>query len=604
MAEVINLAVETATKQKKIVLLDFTKAHPCQDYYNYYLERTHSRLKDHSRYGDTIWVIDLSEVSDAKIVQRIVSFTWHSLNAKRRSPRAFHESTVLPLVRIIAVCSESELANYDVFLQVMENIEQKIQKTSPQNERGVAKCAHRLFRFCTDEDHQDDPYQADMWNLRRMNIASERKNPSMDRERLYFDKFDNDDNKALVKKYAKHLLLNTDNSISTIASKIGSLAITLNMVSKPYTAWDFSDASSMVRQLKETGQKDRTTAQRIMYLEDLTEFLLLHDLIDDSPIKQYHSLTTTIYEFKETAPDFYVITQIFNAIGSFKDQSLCICFLIIYCTGMRVSEACTILKDCLEKTETAYFIRFYQIKMKKYVTNVIPESLYFLIEEYRKTVPEGTNYLFPGQHLKGPRQAGTFVTNFGKELQPFKIKNGDGSDYVFEPHSFRHLMAVRMRNEDIPFQYIVEQLHHESPEMTLAYLEFMDKQKLAKMKAFIDIHGNKAPVATEIKVDDADYAEYMRKYINAQMLPDGLCGRPIKLGKCPHCNACLHCADYRTSADFIDVHIAHRERLISFIELASKNGWRSQELEAKETKAVLDVIIKTLRKEVSTNGEE
>lgn len=604
MAEVVNMAVETAIQQKKIVLLDFTKAHPCKDYYDYYIKRSQSRLKKRNRYGETIWEIDLTAISNHLIVKRIVDFVWHSLNAKRRSPRGFHEATVLPLIRILAAFSENELAEYDLFIQGIHEIEQRDFSGKQQHTGNVFACAHRLERFCIDEDYLDNPYSADMWNLRRMSIATERKNPSMDRERLYFNKFANDDNKELVKQYAKYLLLNTDNSVSTIASKIGSLANTLNCVKKPYVKWDNDDTAYMVEQLKATGQKERTTAQRIMYLEEFTEYLLLHDIIEDSPIKQYHTLTSARYDFKETATDHYVITQIFNAIGSFKDQSLCICFLLIYCTGMRVSEACTIRKDCLEKTDKAYFVRFYQIKMKKYVTNVIPESLYYMVDEYRKTVPSGTEFLFPGQHLKGARQAGTFVANFGKELERFAVKNGDGSDYNFEPHSFRHLMAVRMRNEDIPFQYIVEQLHHESPEMTLAYLEFLDKQKLAKMKAFIDIHGNRAPISSEIKVDDADYAEYMRRYINAQMLPDGVCGRPVKLGKCPHCNACLHCSDYRTSIDFIDVHIAHRDRLVRFIELASKNGWQSQGLEARETKAVLDVIIETLEKEVPENGKE
>mgnify|MGYP000240724739 FL=1 len=118
------------------------------------------------------------------------------------------------------------------------------------------------------------------------------------------------------------------------------------------------------------------------------------------------------------------------------------------------------------------------------------------------------------------------------------------------------------------------------------------------MKKFVNAHGDETPITAEIQQNlDEDYAEYMRKFINAQMLPDGVCARPVKLGKCKHCNACLFCEDFRTSSDFMESHKEHLQRVISYIDLAKQNGWEIQEKQAKETKRLLTILIKKLEKE-------
>ena len=219
-----------------------------------------------------------------------------------------------------------------------------------------------------------------------------------------------------------------------------------------------------------------------------------------------------------------------------------------------------------------------------------------MIEEQRSAVPKDTEWLFPGQRMKRPRGSSTFVSCFKKELQRFNIKNSDGTPCNFTPHSFRHLMAVRMRNEDIPFQYIQEQLHHESPEMTLAYTEFLDRQKIAKMKHFVNANGDETPIAASITaVDDEEYAEHLRKYINAQILPNGLCDRPVKLGKCKHNNACLRCKDFRTSEDFLDVHEEQLKQTERYIAIADQNGWIVQADDARENCKILRNLIERLK---------
>lgn len=535
--------------------------------------------------------VDLSRITDEKLLMRVVGFMWYSMNPKRRSAKGYHFWTVLGLISLLNHIDVDSLSSYPKFLLNASNV------TEPNYKRIACEWVHRFIRYCEQEDNVDNPYRADIWRLDKMKLAPERINVSRNNKKIYFTDILDCTNKILIKRFAKHLLLNTDNAISSVVAKLNVIANTLNASGIAYNKWTKDIAEKVILDRKNK-VAPRTLAKQVMYLEEFTEFLIIHDVISDSPIKQFHELTLAEYKYKETSSDKYVLTQIFNVLGDVSDKSLVLCFLVIYCTGMRVSEACQLKKNCLEKYKNTYFIRFYQTKMKKDVTNVIPKALYEMIEDYRLSVPEEVEYLFYSKQINKPKQSSTFTSKFAKELEQLGVKNSDGTLYRFTAHSFRHLMAVKMREADIPFQYIVEQLHHESPEMTLAYLEFLNRQKISKMKKFVNAHGDETPITAEIQQNlDEDYAEYMRKFINAQMLPDGVCARPVKLGKCKHCNACLFCEDFRTSSDFMESHKEHLQRVISYIDLAKQNGWEIQEKQAKETKRLLTILIKKLEKE-------
>ena len=440
-------------------------------------------------------------------------------------------------------------------------------------------------------------YTADIWRDELAILAPERLNPSREIKSLNFKRIKNPENKELTKQYVRYLLLNTDQTLKYIRNQLCDVITVLNIVDKPYTEWAAADVEYLTGYLSQKKIKKNTLAQYILSFEAFTEYLLLHEILKDNPIKYLHSMAHYKYEYKTTAPDEYVITQIFNVLRTIKDQSLILRFLLIYCTGMRVSEACAIKKDCLEQTGDNYFVRYYQNKMKKWVTNIIPAALYEMIDEYKKTLSAETKYLFPRftDQLK-PSDADGFVNRMQQELSKANIKNTDGSPYVFTAHSFRHLMAVRMREENIPLQFIQEQLHHESPEMTLAYTEFNDRQKMAKMQQFIDIHGENRPITIDVPLaSKKEYAEAVQRFIHAQMLPNGVCTRSVKLPKCSHMNACLKCSNFRTSIEFLDIHEEYLKRMESYIVLADQNGWIMQAADARNTRETLITIINALK---------
>lgn len=593
MAEVVlNLAIEKAIKEKKLDFINFTQTNEHQEYYEFFVNCSDVKGK---RMKKTL-MVDLNDIEDKMLLRRIVEFSWYGMNPKRRNPHGYYTGNVLRLKYFLEETDIKLKKDYNAFLN---------------NAHGASECNYskkcfewgrRFYRFCLYEDNKKDPFKPDIWFLNKMNISPERINLSRNRKRLLFSGIKDKHNKKLVKEYIKYLLLNTDNSINTICFKLNSVKNCLNMVDKPYTEWDMKDAEVFVEKSK-NNRKVKSIANMIMHMEDFTAYLIYHDIISDSPIKHFHELTHFIYEYKETASDQFVLTQIFNALGKIEDIARVICFLIIYCTGCRVSEACQVEKDCVEKQGDSYFIKFYNPKMKKYAWNIIPNALAELIMEYRITVPDKTPFLFYAKDYDMPMQAISFTEKLGEELKSFNIINSDGTPYRFSPHAFRHLMAVKMREADIPFQYISEQLHHKSPEMTLAYLEFVDKSKIAKMKKFYNAKGDLAPIISDdIQVSDQDYAIYMSKFINAQMLPGGICARPVKLGECKHCNKCLFCDDYRTSVEFLDYHRELLNRINESIEIAKRNGWIIQEKQALRTKEALENLIDKIMKDEGKNG--
>jgi hypothetical protein len=49
---------------------------------------------------------------------------------------------------------------------------------------------------------------------------------------------------------------------------------------------------------------------------------------------------------------------------------------------------------------------------------------------------------------------------------------------------------------------------------------------------------------------------WFTRNVLAQALTNGFCAIPVVAGPCPHPDACLNCAHFRTDAGFLDVHKA------------------------------------------------
>ena len=88
-----------------------------------------------------------------------------------------------------------------------------------------------------------------------------------------------------------------------------------------------------------------------------------------------------------------------------------------------------------------------------------------------------------------------------------------------------------------------------------------------------------------------DENNWLRSNVMAQALSNGYCNLPLGQGCCPHANACLNCANFKTDL----VHLAqHKQQLATtekLLEVAEKNNWHKQIEINTEIKTRLKKII-------------
>ena len=410
-----------------------------------------------------------------------------------------------------------------------------------------------------------------------------------------FRNIENEHNREIIKKYMKYLIVLTNYNLSTIIAKKYVCSIFVNKILKEKKI-ENSNREDIEKFINYISSKYSRWNDYVCELKQFYEWLSINNFIDE--IIVYNNDFNCKHSQKISAIDDFVINQIFNNLDKI-DEKYRLIFLLNYSTGLRISEICILKKDLLYKENEHYYIRFYSQKMKKEVTNEICETLYLMLEEYIKNLANnGCEYLFT-TNQKDAILSNTISRHLNDAFKKLEIKDKNGNIYKYRSHDYRHTIATKMVELDIPIQIIQKVLHHESPEMTLAYAEIRETHKIKKFKDFVNAQGELAPLEEFKDIEDELItAEWIRQNINAQILPNGYCGMPIKLGKCPHANSCLECTNFRTSIEFLDEHKKQLAKTNELIEICEKNNWLPQLETNKKNALILENLINKLE-----NGE-
>lgn len=269
-------------------------------------------------------------------------------------------------------------------------------------------------------------------------------------------------------------------------------------------------------------------------------------------------------------------------------------------TGRRINEICTLPYNCIKQDEEKdYLLEVYESKTKK--AYLIPISkncanVIFEQQEYLKEIGEEKNeYLFPSKKTaKAHHASARHIHELLNQLARTKnIKDANGKIWKFSAHQFRHTVGTRMINAGVS-QFIVQRyLGHETPEMTSRYA-YIHNQTMKKVfskfqNTIVDIQGT-------LLSDDEINAEtrWLKHNIMAQALPNGFCALPSVQNRCPHANACLTCANFRTNKSFLSQHKKQLSTTNNLIGIAEKKGWKKQLEMHNSIKTNLEKIINTL----------
>jgi hypothetical protein len=252
--------------------------------------------------------------------------------------------------------------------------------------------------------------------------------------------------------------------------------------------------------------------------------------------------------------------------------------------------------DCLSQdARGVFYLRYLQGKVRRENAIPVSQEIARVVQDQLEAVREGgkpSSLLFPSERGRPIRQA-SFTQVINQLAYTHKIKDPTGKLFRFQSHQFRHTVGTRMINLGVPHHIIQRYLGHKGPEMTSRYAHIHDstmREKLSEYLAgtLVDVSGNK--VAADTANDTAELQWFTRNVL-AQALTNGYCAIPTVAGPCPHPNACLNCAHFRTDITFLDVHRSELRETERVIAKADANGWvRQSEMNQRKRTSLVKII--------------
>jgi integrase len=276
--------------------------------------------------------------------------------------------------------------------------------------------------------------------------------------------------------------------------------------------------------------------------------------------------------------------------------------ILISC-GLRLGDARRLPFDCIVRDAAhAPYLAWVNYKIRERVAffPISEELATQIAEQQRRTrdrFPTGP-WLFTARqnNLNGskPMSATAWQRQLHQWLLDIKLTDSNGTPARLTPHQFRHTLATRLINADVP-QHVVQQLlDHMSPEMTNRYAR-LHQQTLRRhweTATKINADGQEITIAPEHPLADAAWMRL--SMVRAKVtLPNGYCGAPVQTD-CEYANPCLDCRFFITTADFLDQHRRQRTETHRLIADAEQAGLARVAEKNQRTAAKLDTIIGAL----------
>lgn len=415
--------------------------------------------------------------------------------------------------------------------------------------------------------------------------------------------------KLIIKKYVFQVGCNKScHFVRQIITIMNSFSEFLSAFSREIKSIHEIDREIVLEYIKFLAKKDYSHTSRQIMLIVLSTFFDKCNELGWMNIKRKLIYPEDIPQRQNKIPRFIpdsVLNQLNEKIQH-TDPHVRRMIQVLQETGVRINELLKLSFTCIfQDKDGDYFLKYFQSKMNKDHVIPISNQLSLTIKEQQQAVTNEWgchDLLFPmPQHIQHQnkiirkrktnnrgtqwrrRSLARYLEKFSNENQ---ILGPDGKVWIFKFHSFRHTVATKMINHNVP-QHIVQRfLGHESPMMTSRYAHIFDE---TRKNAFSEFRGKMVNITGAIVTpeqiandlaqgtnpDDIG-ARWLKKHILAQALPNGTCALPIISKSCPHANACLTCVNFRTDHRHLDVHKAQLEKAKAIVDQARENGWQRQ----------------------------
>ena len=210
--------------------------------------------------------------------------------------------------------------------------------------------------------------------------------------------------------------------------------------------------------LKYLREERGLTEKSANYYNHVIRFI--YDVVIDVPINKRQ---LPLYKIKRRLPKILSEEELnvfFNACENYMYKTI---FMMIYGSGLRISEATNIRIEDIDSKKMRLFVRNGKGERERYT--VLPKaSLEMLRECYRRYRPNHLEgYMFlnrEGNPLKVERLRVFF--------RRYRRKAGISEDFIV--HSLRHAFSTRLVEEGIPLVQIKELLGHSCIRSTMTYV--------------------------------------------------------------------------------------------------------------------------------------
>lgn len=394
-------------------------------------------------------------------------------NLYRDDPKERRVRYLLPLHWLYDFCVEEEIDDLEGLeleqIQRFEKIvEQKV--VNVKNSMQIIDNSRKILFLTAPEIH----WHANVWYMERFHLSEDRLNPSNPVQRLSFIEVTNKKNRELLQEYAKYHVGIGGLTIANIRGQLYEVKRLLEYFKEEESICqvDKNQLDDYFRKLEEKDTKDDTFNKRIVHYIKFYQFLNVRGYMKEIPFKPEYYLKKTYPEHHDRTVEEKVYMEILHKLYAFPLVPRLI-FLHLWCTGLRISEVCTLKGDAYYWNGEDAWLKVYQIKMKADKMIPIPLVMYRIMRKYIER-----EHIRPKDYIFKGKDGGAYRgTTFRQEFQQYCDKNGiaDGS-YIFKTHDYRHTLATQFYDEDVSIQTIRDYLGHFSEEMTKQYVDFMPKR--------------------------------------------------------------------------------------------------------------------------------
>jgi len=222
-----------------------------------------------------------------------------------------------------------------------------------------------------------------------------------------------------------------------------------------------------LREEKKIGERS------VNYYNSVIRFI--YDVTLDIPINKKQ---IPMYKKKRRLPKILSEEELgifFNACDNYMYKTI---FMLIYGTGLRISEAANLRIEDIDSSDMRLFVRNGKGERQRYT--VLPKASLEMLRKYYKMYkpkhPEGYMFLNRAGNPMKPERLRVFFRRYRRKAR---------IDESFIVHSLRHSFATKLIEEGVPLVQVKELLGHSCIRSTMTYVHIANNMQ--KVNSPLDI---------------------------------------------------------------------------------------------------------------------